>query len=147
MLARKMSRQPPLTGALGRLPKNWQHIPLSLSLSPFFLSLTSPSTCKPYQLFQALLDSGSSHSFVHEAFVIMNKFKFLYLPKAIPLRMFNGSTTLAVEKQVCMPIIFPTGEKHNMECFMTNLDQEHSIVLGYDWFTHHNLFIDCTETK
>ena len=61
----------------------------------------------------------------------MNKLKFLYLPKAIPLRMFDGSTTLMVEKKVCMPITFPTGEKHNMELFVTNLDEEYSTVLGY----------------
>src|SRR5260370_27957320 len=79
--------------------------------------------------------------------VTMNKFKFSYLLKAIPLRMFNGSTTSAVEKKVHIPITFPTGEKHNMEFFMTNLEEEYSIVLGYDWLTHHNPVIDWTETK
>src|SRR5260370_30420890 len=77
----------------------------------------------------------------------MNKFKFLYLLKAIPLRMFNGSTTLAVEKKVHIPITFPTGEKHNMEFFITNLDEEYSVVLGYNWLTQHNLIIDWVETK
>ena len=79
--------------------------------------------------------------------MIVNKIKFSYLLKAIPLRMFNGSTTLAVEKKVHIPITFPTGEKHNMEFFVTNLDEEYSIVLGYDWLTCHNLAIDWTETK
>ena len=46
-----------------------------------------------------------------------------------------------------MTFIFPTGEKHNMELLVINLDEEYSVVLGYNWLTHHNLIIDWTETK
>src|SRR5258708_13593575 len=73
----------------------------SLSPNSFFLSLTS--TC-------ALLDSGSSHSFVNEAFAMDNKLKFSYLPNPIPLRMFDGSTPLNVSKKVWMLITFPQGK-------------------------------------
>jgi len=67
--------------------------------------------------------------------VAVNKLSFSYLLKAIPLRMFNSSTMSAMEKKVHMPIMFSTGEKHEMEFFMTNLDEEYSVVLGYDWLT------------
>jgi len=61
--------------------------------------------------------------------------------------MLDGSTTLMVEKKVHMPITFPTGEKHDMELFITNLDEEYSIVLGYDWLTQYNLVINWVKTK
>ena len=64
-----------------------------------------------------------------------NKLSFSYLLKAIPLRMFNGSTMSAVEKKVHMPIMFSTREKHEIEFFVTNLDEEYLVVLGYDWLT------------
>ncbi len=67
--------------------------------------------------------------------------------KAILLRMFDGSTMSAVKKKVHMPITFSTGEKHEMDFFVTNLDEEYSIVLGYDWLTKHNPIINWTETK
>src|SRR5260370_35645940 len=107
----------------------------SLSPSLFFLSLTSPAFWNPSCPFRALLDSGSSHSFVHEAFVNANKLKFSYLPKPIPLRMFDGSSMSSMEKKVHIPITFSTGEKHEMEFFvtnMTNLDKEYSLVLEND---------------
>src|SRR5258708_23564301 len=87
----------------------------SLSPNSFFLSLTSHTTCNPLRLFRALLDSGLSHSFVNEAFALKNKLKFSYLPKAIPLRMFNGSTMLTVNRTCCIPITFSTSELHTME--------------------------------
>ena len=49
--------------------------------------------------------------------------------------MFNGSSMLTVEKKVHMPIIFSTGEKHKVDLFMMNLDEEYAVVLCYDWLT------------
>src|SRR5258708_10519839 len=118
-----------------------------LSLNSFFLSLTSPSTRNPLRLFHTLLDSGSSHNFVNELFVIYNKLSPLYLPTLIPLRMFNRSTTSTVEKKVQIPIKFSTGELHIVEFYITKLDEEYSVVLGYDWLTHHNPIINWMETK
>src|SRR5258706_13904800 len=119
----------------------------SLSPNSFFLSLTSTSVRNLLQLFHALLDSGSSHSFVNEAFVMNNKLKFSYLPNPIPLKIFDGSTPSNVSKKVWMPITFSTGEMDHLEFFITNLDENYSLVLGYDWLAQHNLNIDWMETK
>src|SRR6266404_1258490 len=119
----------------------------SLSPNSFFLSLTSTSICNPLRPFHTLLDSGSSHSFVNEAFVMNNKLKFSYLPNPIPLKMFDRSTPSNVSKKVWMPITFSTGEMHHLEFFVTNLDKNYSLVLGYDWLARHNPNIDWTETK
>src|SRR5258708_11890413 len=119
----------------------------SLSPNSFFLSLTSTSICNLLQPFCALLDSGSSHSFVNEAFAVENKLKFSYLPNPIPLKMFDMSTPLNVSKKVWMLITFSTGEMHHLELFITSLDENYSLVLGYDWLARHNLSIDWTETK
>src|SRR5258706_10238213 len=119
----------------------------SLSPNSFFLSLTSTSICNLLQLFCALLDSGSSHSFVNEAFATNNRLKFSYLLNPIPLKMFDGSTPSNVSKKVRMPITFSTGEMHHLEFFVTNLDENYSLVLGYDWLAQHNPNIDWMETK
>src|SRR5258708_2352415 len=119
----------------------------SLSPNSFFLSLTSTSIHNLLQLFHALLDSGLSHSFVNEVFVMNNKLKFSYLPNPIPLKMFDGSTPSNVSKKVQMPITFSTGETHHLEFFITNLDENYSLVLGYDWLAQHNPNIDWMETK
>src|SRR6266436_3091987 len=119
----------------------------SLSPNSFFLSLTSTSICNPLQPFHTLLDSGSSHSFVNEVFVMNNRLKFSYLPNPILLKMFDRSTPSNVSKKVQMPITFSTGEMHCLEFFITNLDENYSLVLGYDWLAQHNLNIDWMETK
>src|SRR6266481_5824019 len=119
----------------------------SLSPNSFFLSLTSTSICNPLQPFHALLDLGSSHSFVNEAFAMENKLKFSYLPNPILLKMFDGSTPSNVSKKVWMLITFSTGEMHHLELFITSLDENYSLILGYDWLAQHNPSIDWMETK
>src|SRR6266446_10452985 len=120
---------------------------MSLSPKSFFLSLTSCAARNPLRPFRALLDSGSSHSFVNEAFTLKNKLKFSYLPKVIPLRMFDGSTTSTVDRMCHIPITFSTSESHALDLFVTKLDEEYSMVLGYDWLTQHNLSRDWVEMK
>ncbi len=46
-----------------------------------------------------------------------------------------------------MPITFSTGETHHLELFITSLDENYSLILGYDWLAQHNLSIDWMETK
>ncbi len=41
-----------------------------------------------------------------------------------------------------MPITFAMGELHVVEFYVTKLDEEYSVVLGYDWLTHHNPIIN-----
>src|SRR5260221_10558749 len=76
-----------------------------------------------------------------------NKLRFSYLPNPIPLKMFDRSTPSNVSKKVQMLITFSTGETHHLELFVTSLDENYSLVLGYDWLAQHNLSIDWTETK
>src|SRR5258708_7164710 len=92
-----------------------------------------PESSNLLRPFCTLLDSGSSHSFVNEAFAVENKLKFSYLLNPIPLKMFDGSTPSNVSKKVQMPITFSTGETHHLELFITSLDENYSLVLGYDW--------------
>src|SRR5260370_2036435 len=119
----------------------------SLSPNSFFLSLTSHATRNPLRPFWALLDSGSLHSFVNEAFALKNKLKFSYLPKAIPLRMFDGSTMSTVDRTCRIPITFSTSESHGLDLFVTKLDDEHSVLLPYDAPTQHNPTITWSETN
>src|SRR5258707_668645 len=119
----------------------------SLSPNSFFLVLTSHAAHNPLRPFRALLDSGSSHSFVNEAFMLNNRLKTSYLPRAIPLRMFDRSTTSTVNRTCHLPITFSTGESHMMDLFITKLDEEYLVVLGYDWLMQHNPSIDWVEMK
>src|SRR5258708_12588874 len=61
--------------------------------------------------------------------------------------MFDGSTTSTVDRMCCIPITFSTSELHTLDLFVTKLDEEYSVVLGYDWLTQHNLSIDWVEMK
>src|SRR5258708_29768703 len=61
--------------------------------------------------------------------------------------MFDGSTTSTIDRTCCLPITFSTGESHTMDLFVTKLDEEYSVVLGYDWLMQHNPSIDWVEMK
>src|SRR6266478_7266583 len=111
----------------------------SLSPNSFILSLTSALTHSP---FQALLDLGSSHSFVDEIFAQCNKFTLVYLMEPILLLLFDGSSMTSVVCKTWVPITMPTGETHEVEFFVTKLDKGYSVVLGYNWLVQHNLAID-----
>src|SRR5258708_16981558 len=79
--------------------------------------------------------------------MLNSRLKTSYLPRAIPLRMFDGSTTSTVDRMCHLPITFSTSESHTMDLFVTKLDEEYSVVLGYDWLTQHNPSIDRVEMK
>src|SRR5258708_9381060 len=119
----------------------------SLSPNSFFLALTSRAARNPLRPLRALLDSGSSHSFVNEAFALKNKLKFSYLLKAIPLRMFDGSTTSTVDRTCRIPITFSTSESHMVDLFVTKLAEEYSGGLGYAWLTQPTSTMDWEQSK
>src|SRR6266436_3093059 len=79
--------------------------------------------------------------------MLNNRLKTSYLPRAILLRMFDGSTTSTVDRMCRLPIMFSTSESHTMDLFITKLDEEYLVVLGYDWLMQHNPSIDWVETK
>ncbi|SRR5260221_5017074 len=79
--------------------------------------------------------------------MLKNKLKFSYLPKVILLRMFNRSTMSTINRTCHIPIMFSTSESHVIDLFVTKLDEEYSVVLGYDWLTQHNPSIDWVEMK
>src|SRR5260370_20816682 len=116
----------------------------SLSSDSFILSLTSALTCSPLQ---ALLNSGSSHSFVDKVFVCCNKLTLTYLMEPIPLQLFDGSSLSSIISKTQMPITMLTGETHDVEFFVMKLDKGYSVVLGYDWLVQHNPTIYWIETK
>src|SRR6266478_3717005 len=76
----------------------------SLLPDSFILLLTSALTHGP---FQALLDLGSSHSFVDEIFAQCNKFTLVYLMEPIPLQLFDGSSMTSVVCKTRVPITMP----------------------------------------
>src|SRR5258706_775949 len=61
--------------------------------------------------------------------------------------MFDGSTMSTVDRMCCLPITFSTSESHMMDLFVTKLDEEYLVVLGYDWLMQHNPSIDWVEVK
>src|SRR5258708_32585276 len=79
--------------------------------------------------------------------MLKNKLKFCYLSKAIPLRMFDGYTMSTVDRTCRIPIMFSSGESHALDLFVTKLDEEYLVVLGYDWLPQHNPSIDWVEMK
>src|SRR5260370_16963204 len=87
----------------------------SLSPNSFILSLMSTLTCSPLQ---ALLDSGSSHSFVDEVFAQHNKLTLAYLMEPIPLQLFDGSSSSSVVSKNQMLITILTGDTHYVSFFV-----------------------------
>src|SRR5260370_3342365 len=107
----------------------------SLLPDSFILSLTSALTHGP---FQALLDSGSSHSFVDKIFAQHNKLTLVYLLQPIPLQLFDGSSASSVTGQTQLPITMLTGKTHEVELFTTKLDKGYLMDLGYDCLLQPN---------
>jgi len=82
-------------------------------------------------LFQALVNSGSTHCFVDSKFVDTHYLKiFTTLPVALCL--FDGSSNSTISKIANLPIIFSTGDCMNLDFYVTLLDSSCSLVLEYN---------------
>ena len=110
-----------------------------------FISLTSPLILgQDYLnkiLFQALVNSGSTHYFVDSKFVGTHHLKTFATPP-VALCLFNSSSNSTISKIANLSIIFSTSNCMNPDFYVTLLDSSCSLILGYNWLAQHNLLID-----
>ena len=100
-----------------------------------FVFLTSPLILSQDYLnkilFQALINSGSTHCFVDSKFVDTHHLKTSATPLVV-LCLFDGSSNSIISKISNLPIIFSTGDCMNLDFYVTLLDSSCSLVLGYN---------------
>ena len=90
----------------------------------------------------ALLDSGSTDSFVHPEFIRTHGLQRRPLSKPLRLRLFDGSETGIITEYSDIKIRFPCGTRMTISFLLTPLDQSYSAVLGHRWLARCNPLID-----
>ena len=115
--------------------------PIQLNISALsdphslFVSLTSPLILGQNHLnkilFQALVDSRSTHYFVDSKFADTHHLKTSTTPP-VALRLFDGSSNNTISEIANLPIIFSTSNCMNLDFYVTLLDSFCSLVLGYN---------------
>ena len=125
------------------LINNW--LTYLADLLTLFVSLTSSLILGQDHLnkilFQALVNSESTHYFVNSKFVDIYYLKTsATLPVA--LYLFDSSSNSTISKIANLPINFSTGDYMNLDFYITLLDFSCSLVLRYNWLAQHNLLID-----
>ena len=125
------------------LINNW--LTYSADLLTLFVSLTFSLILGQDHLnkilFQALVNSESTHYFVNSKFVDIYYLKTsATLPVA--LYLFDSSSNSTISKIANLSINFSTGDYMNLDFYITLLDSFCSLVLRYNWLAQHNLLID-----
>ena len=92
-------------------------------------------------LFQALINSRSTHCFVDSKFVNTHHLKTSATPP-LALHLFDGSSNSTISEIANLPIIFSTSDYINLNFYVTLLDSSCSLVLEYNWLAQHNPLID-----
>ena len=101
-----------------------------------FVSLTSPLILGQDHLnkilFQALINSSSTHCFVDSEFMDTHYLK-TSTTSLIALHLFDGSSNSTISEIANLPIIFSTSDCMNLDFYVTLLNSSYSLVLGYNW--------------
>ena len=90
---------------------------------------------------KALLDTGSSDSFVSPDFVSANSIPTRSIPPR-RLTLIDGSFAGWIKHSARLSVQFPSGELLDLDFYVFPLDKGIDAVLGYRWFHDYNPLID-----